>query len=100
MWQAPSGEVYWPMYLPRVSRDIGAAWSLLQALRTTGAIVVVEIGPHGGGYQECRVYREEQEGYWLDVIEAEAETEELAICRAFLLAHGVTEIEEGRCIGD
>jgi len=82
-WESPSGELAYE--LPEWSHDIKAAWELVEAMLPLRGAPEPEVEPWWifTGYLEGRLL-------------GPSERVALHICRAFLLARGVTEIEADR----
>jgi len=75
------------------STDIEGAWELVEAMRHAAwdiSVRAVVAMP-----DECSVYKDDEHGVEIEVL-AIADTAPLAICRAFLLASGIEEIETDR----
>ena len=80
-----------PMGLPKYSTEIAPAWELVEAMGEKWFVVQVEMVR--GSHCSCIVFDWSIEARDGNVAEGYANTMPLAICRAFLLAHGVTELE-------
>jgi len=78
--------------LRKYSKSIVAAWKLVEAMLDDELSVELQASKCD---LECVVYEPDEvfAHSWVEVCAVRAETAPLAISRAFLLAHGVTELE-------
>ena len=76
-----------------VSTDIAEAWELVETMTGENAWMI-EIQAEDG-YYLCTVYEPDElfAHSWVELSANWSSTIPLAICRAFILAHGITEIE-------